>query len=303
MISAAFTPMDKTGSMINLDKVGPYYQNLRVNGITGTMICGTTGEGYSLSVDERIELASEWSTVVDDDFKLMVHVGHNSIQEIRKLVESSVSFNSSAIVLSPPIFFKPNDIQNLLDFLEECIGGTTSVDFYYYHIPSMTGVEFPMLDFLKQVLDRNIDIKGIKFTHEDIGEYADCVKLSNHHFDMIFGRDELLFDSLTAGAKSALGSTYNYMSPLFHELIDLYQMGKLSEARLLAEEIDRIIGIIVEFGGGVIAGKAVMSLIGLDMGQVRQPLNKPNNTQLKDLEKRLKATKFFDYRNKQLITH
>lgn len=302
LISAAFTPMRDNGSTVNLEKIGIYYKTLKANGVKGTMICGTTGEGYSLSIEERIELAKEWNSVIEDGFELMVHVGHNAIPEIKKLVESFVSLNSSAIVLSPPIFFKPADIDNLIDFLSECIGNRASSNFYYYHIPSMTGVEFPMIQFLNRVQERGINLKGIKYTHEDISEYSDCVKNGDHHFDMIFGRDELLFDALKFGAKSALGSTYNFMAPIFLKLIDSFKKGDMARAAHFNKEINEIIDVLIKFGGGVIAGKSMMQFTGLDLGPVRLPLRNLDAKTIRTMEKQLGKTKFFDYSHQPQIT-
>ncbi len=302
LISAAFTPLKDNGNAINFNKIGIYYKTLKANGVKGTMICGTTGEGYSLSTEERIELAREWNSVIEDDFELMVHVGHNSITEIKKLVESFVSLNSSAIVLSPPIFFKPADIENLIDFLSECIGNTKSNNFYYYHIPSMTGVEFPMTQFLNRITQRGVNLKGIKYTHEDILEYSDNIKNGNQHFDMIFGRDELLFEALKVGAISALGSTYNFMAPIFMKLIESFKKGDMEQAVHIDREINEIIDVLINFGGGVIAGKAMMQFTGLDLGPVRLPLRNLDSKTIRTMEKQLSKTKFFDYSHQPLIT-
>jgi hypothetical protein len=45
---------------------------------------GSTGEGLSLTYNERLELCEEWSKIVDDDFKLIVHIGSNSLNEAKE---------------------------------------------------------------------------------------------------------------------------------------------------------------------------------------------------------------------------
>ncbi|WP_411029998.1 dihydrodipicolinate synthase family protein [Spongiimicrobium sp. 3-5] len=302
LISASYTPFKKSDLSLDLEKVETLYNNLLKNGVKGTMICGTTGEGYSLSAKERKILAAEWSSVISDDFDLMIHVGHNSVVDIKELVESAVSLNSAAVVLSPPLFYKPLDIENLIDFLTVCIEGHPETDFYYYHIPSMTGVEFPMIQFLQQLKEKDVNIKGIKYTHEDLDEYSKCLDYQNTSFDMIFGRDELLLNALPLGAKSALGSTYNFMSPIYLKMIDLFENGKFAEAEKIHLEVNKIIDVMVEFGGGVIAGKAMMNLIGLDCGPTRLPLRTLNVQSIENLKSNLEKTKFYEYKNKQLIT-
>ena len=302
LISASYTPYKKANLDLDLSKVETLYNNLTDNGVKGTMICGTTGEGYSLSIKERKELAIEWSSVISDDFDLMVHVGHNSVVEIKELVESAVSLSCAAVVLSPPIFFKPADIENLVDFLEECIKGNPETNFYYYHIPSMTGVEFSMLEFLNHLNERAINIRGIKFTHEDLDEYSKCLQSKKTSFDMIFGRDELLLSALSMGAQSALGSTYNFMAPIYAKMIALFEEGKLEEAKVLNKEVNKIIDVMTQFSGGVIGGKSMMGLIGIDCGPVRLPLRNLGPNKIQALERSLRQTKFFDYAHRHFIT-
>ena len=302
LISASYTPFKESNKKLDLNKIEALYNNLTNNGIQGTMVCGTTGEGYSMSTTERMELASTWASVVSDDFDLMVHVGHNSLVEIKELVESAVGLSSTAIVLSPPIFHKPTDIGNLVDFLSECIGDDPHTDFYYYHIPSMTGVEFSMLDFLETLRIRGINIRGIKFTHDNLEEYGDCLNYNDSRFDMIFGRDEQLFEAMKKGALSALGSTYNFMAPIYLKMIRLFEAGNLTEAETMHWEINKIIDVLIEFGGGMVAGKAFMGLIGLDCGPVRLPLRTLKETDMDSLSSKLRKTAFYDYMNIQPTT-
>ena len=52
LIAAPFTPMHEDGSL-NLSIIPDYYEMLKANGVVGVFICGSTGEGVSLSLDEK----------------------------------------------------------------------------------------------------------------------------------------------------------------------------------------------------------------------------------------------------------
>ncbi|HLU89513.1 MAG TPA: dihydrodipicolinate synthase family protein [Cyclobacteriaceae bacterium] len=60
LIAAPFTPMSTTGAL-NLDLVADYYRMLKMNGISGTFICGSTGEEPSLTLTEKKLLAAAWA--------------------------------------------------------------------------------------------------------------------------------------------------------------------------------------------------------------------------------------------------
>ena len=72
IIAAPFTPMNSDGSL-NVSIIPEYYQMLKANGITGAFICGSTGEGVSLTMEEKKLVAETWASCSksDPDFKIM----------------------------------------------------------------------------------------------------------------------------------------------------------------------------------------------------------------------------------------
>ena len=81
------------------------------------------------------------------------------------------------------------DLAITMDFISR---GAPSLPFYYYHIPSMTGVEFKMKDFLAAAVAGNYipTLHGIKFTHYDLIDLLSCVKfdLRGKAPNMLYGR-------------------------------------------------------------------------------------------------------------------
>ncbi|MEN9351007.1 MAG: hypothetical protein RL372_1985, partial [Bacteroidota bacterium] len=66
LIAAPFTPFHKDGSL-NLDMIPAYYQMLQSNKVTGAFICGSTGEGVSLTLEEKKLVMSAWAIAVGDN--------------------------------------------------------------------------------------------------------------------------------------------------------------------------------------------------------------------------------------------
>ena len=95
----------------------------------------------------------------------------------------------------------------------------SKLPFYYYHIPTMTGVNVSMHDFLQVAPERIDNLRGIKFTHGDLMDYQRCKKFADGQYDVAWGVDEMLLGALAIGAAAAVGSTYNYAAPLYHRMI------------------------------------------------------------------------------------
>ena len=73
LIAAPFTPMHKDGSL-NTALIPRYYEMLKANGVTGAFICGSTGEGVSMTMQENKAAAEAWGIAIKDDkdFKVML---------------------------------------------------------------------------------------------------------------------------------------------------------------------------------------------------------------------------------------
>ena len=86
LIAAPFTPMHADGSL-NLDIIPAYYQMLIDNGVKGAFICGSTGEGVSLTTTEKKLVAEAWAscTKQDKEFKVMTLLGGTSVNDCKDL--------------------------------------------------------------------------------------------------------------------------------------------------------------------------------------------------------------------------
>jgi N-acetylneuraminate lyase len=276
LVAAPFTPFHEDGSL-HLDLIPRYAMHLAENGVAGAFVCGTTGEGPLLTVTERKLVAEGWVKFSPSPVRVIVHTGHNSLADACDLAKHAQEIGAAATSLTSPSFFKPATIRDLVDTCALVAAAAPDLPFYYYNIPSMTGVNLSVPDFLQAAKDRIPNLAGVKFTHENLMDYAGAVRLDNGRFDILFGRDEMLLASLVSGAKGAVGSTYNYIAPIFNRLLDAYRKGDLATAEAEQAKANAIIGVMIRHGG-LPAGKAIMKLLGLDCGPVRLPLRDLTDT-------------------------
>ncbi len=143
--------------------------------------------------------------------------------------------------------------------------------FFYYHIPVLNGVDMPMIDLLKAVDGLIPNFAGVKYTHEDLMDFLACRNYRQGRYDMLWGRDETMVPALAAGAKGAVGSTFNYLAPLYRRLIDAFRRNDLESARVLQQTSIDFIRLLGKYGG-IATGKAYMKIVGLDCGGFRLPV-------------------------------
>lgn len=288
LIAATFTPMTANGE-INLDLIDAYGKHIEDLGISGVLVCGTTGEFVSLLTEERKMILEKWVEAAKGKFKVFAHVGSNSQREAMILAEHASRVGADGIAAVSPNFFKPCSVEDLVNFFEPIAEGAKDLPFYYYHIPSMTGVYLPVLDFLREGKKKMPNLVGVKYTDNNFMEMGECLHYHEGEFEVLHGFDEMLLCGIVLGAEAAVGSTYNYAANVYSSLIESIKKGNFESARKLQMRSVEIVKIIMKYGGGVRGGKAIMKLIGLDCGSCRLPLrfftNEEYGLMKNDLEK------------------
>ncbi len=135
LIDAPFTPFHEDGSL-NLAPIPEYAALLARNGLKGVFINGSSGEGYMLTEEERMQLAEAWMAAVPEDFKVIVHVGSTSVMSSRRLAEHAQKIGAWGIGAMATPFPKIGSIEQLCRYCEEIASAAPELPFYYYHIPA-----------------------------------------------------------------------------------------------------------------------------------------------------------------------
>ncbi len=291
LIAAPYTPMHPDGS-INSGIIPDMVQHLQKEEVAGVFICGTTGEGASLTVDERMLLAEQWVANAGDELVVIVHVGHNSVYEARKLAEHAQSIPAHSIAALAPSFFKPASIDSLVSYCASVAEAAPALPFFYYHIPSITGLNLAVPEFLHAGSKHIPTLSGVKFSASDLMQFHRCATMESGRYTMFFGSDEMLLGALAMGAEAAVGSTYNYAAPNSAGMMEAFKKGDMETAQRFADHAVALVEVLLKHGV-IQAGKAIMAMRGIDCGEVRLPLMPLSAEQKKSLYEDVRALAIF----------
>lgn len=270
MIAATFTPMKKNGD-INYDEIKVYADYIASTNIEGVFVNGTTGEFASLTVEERKLILEAWIAAADSRFKVICHVGSNCQRDSIELAAHAACCGAYGLGCIAPSFFKPATVEALVNFFAPIAAAAPELPFYYYNMPSMTGVSLPVDKFLTEGRKAIPNLAGTKFTHNNLMEMCECINLDGGSFEVLHGFDEILTCGLAIGAEAGVGSTYNYIPDVYDGIFKSMRAGDLQKARELQLLSVKAVEVIIKYGGGVRGGKAIMNLIGVNCGECRPP--------------------------------
>lgn len=293
LVAATFTPFKADGSL-DADRIPAVVDGVIAQGASGLYVCGSTGEGPLLTTAERETVAAVSIQAAAGRVPVVVQVGHNSIEEARGLAAHAQRCGATAISATPPGYFKPDALDNLVACLEVVTSGAPKLPFYYYHIPVLSGVAFNMVEFLRLGEQRLPTLRGIKFSDPNLHEMLACLEYAKGRHEILFGVDEMLLGGLAFGVRGAVGSTYNFAAPLYRAIMAAFDRGDMAEARRLQSLSAEMVRIIVGIGGrgGL---KAAMALIGLDCGFSRLPTRTCTADQRERMRRELDRIGFFTW--------
>jgi N-acetylneuraminate lyase len=296
-IAAPFTPFKQNGDL-NIPVIEDYYNLLERNHIDGAFVCGSSGEGFSLTTHERKEVTEKWISVAPDHFKVVAHVGATGIGDSKELARHASQAGTWAIGVMNPVLFKPSDVNTLVEYCGEIAESAPDLPFYYYYIPGLTGDSLSLLSFLQKVSGTIPNFAGIKYTHENLYQLNQCMLVDDGKYEMLHGQDETLLLGLTLGIRGGVGGTYNHCFPIYRDIIDAYNKGEMAKAKSLQNRSQDFINVLQKYGGNLTAGKRIMKFLGIDCGPNRLPLRSLSRKKEEAMKEELNNIGFFDFCNK-----
>lgn len=287
LIAATYTPMLEDGQL-NLAVIPAMVDHLLNRGVDGLYVCGSTGEGVSLSSDERKRVAASYVQAVGGRLPVVVQVGHNSVVEASELAAHAAQIGADAISATCPSYFPVDTTVRLIDCMQQVAAGAPHLPFYYYHIPILTGSKIRMPEFLASASQVIPNLVGLKYTAPLLHEFQECLELNERQFDVVWGTDEMLLGALATGAQGAIGSTYNVLTPLYRHLMEAFHEGDWDAARKHQSDAWRVIRTLAKYPFHA-AMKSLLSWQGVPCGPCRTPQSGLDRSQVDSLRNELEA--------------
>lgn len=269
---ALLTPFDSNDKINEkeLEKLVHFCLN---KGATGFYVGGSTAETFLLTTEER-KLIMDVVKSAAPDATLIAHIGSLNEKQATELALYAKELNYDVISSVAPFYYKFTfeEIKNYYFRLADA----ADLPMLVYHFPKYSGVNMGIAEmgqFLKD--DRFV---GIKYTSNDFFTMEQC-KTCFPDKVVYNGFDEMFLCGLSMGADGGVGSTYNFMADKFVKMKQLFEEGKIEEAREIQKVVNRIVVLLHDAGGVIPAEKEILNQLGLNFGACRNPFSAPTAEQ------------------------
>lgn len=221
--AAALTPMH-ADLACNVQELARHCLDLIQRGCQGVVLFGTTGEGPSFSLKERVKALGKVIEQGIDPQKIILANGASAIPESIELARASLRWNNAAFLAAPPSFFKNVSEEGIIAYYREIIERVADPSFrlIVYHIPQFTGVPIT-LNIVKSLHREFPDtVIGIKETEGNL-EFAKQIIEALPNLHVFVGNEKNIIEAASLGASGSICG----MANLYPERIcSLYQQGK-----------------------------------------------------------------------------
>jgi N-acetylneuraminate lyase len=223
---------------------------------------------------------------------VIAHVGAISSDEAAAMAVDARNAGVDAVASVPPIYY-PVGLDGFVRHMQT-IARAADLPMYCYYIPALTGHALGGDQFL-DVMGKIDNLVGLKYTHTDQFLMWWIISAVGDRYSVLNGCDQMLCQALLTGAVGGIGSTYNYQTKTIVGIYQAMRSGDIDRAKQLQWKANEVVRVLFRFNGGQVATeRAIMELIGLDMGDPRPPKVPFPDDQVQPLRQALEAAGFFD---------
>jgi len=232
-------------------------------GITGVSPLGSTGEGYSLSLEQRLAVVDTVARAVPTGMPVIPGVfAHNHEQAVAEIA-AYADHGATVVLAAPPGYYQLGPSEQEAYFSR--VADAAMLPLVLYHIPVFTKVR--IAPSAAATLAAHPRVAGLKDSGRDLGytaELLDAVAAAGAGagFSVLTGTDSLLVSSMLAGARGTICASANIVPELVVAVYDAVRAGKLDDA-LTREARLRAVNMACEVGAFPAAFKAVVASTGI----------------------------------------
>lgn len=275
---AIITPFDKDGQ-IDFERFSKLIEFQIANNTDAIIVCGTTGEGSTLSVKERLELFSYAVTQVHGRVPVIGGTGSNSTFFTRDLAVEAEETGIDAHLIVTPYYNKTS--QEGLVKHYNYLADRLSKPIIVYNVPSRTGMNIAPETYKKLSEHRNI--VAVKEADPNINKLMKSITLCQNKLDFYIGNDDLITVSAYMGCKGVISVLSNILPGFTRDMTMAAINGKIGKAnKMQIDSLELIEAIFCDVNP--IPIKEAMKILGYDTGYLRGPLTELSTENQNKLE-------------------
>ncbi len=267
VITAMVTPFDGEGAL-DLDVAAQLARWLADHGSDGLVVAGTTGEGSTLTDDEKLDL---WRAVAEAvTIPVIANTGSNDTAHSVHLTRQAAGLGVAGVLAVTPYYNRPS--QTGLEAHFRAVAEATELPVVLYDIPVRSGRKIAH-EVMVRLAQEVPNMAGVKDAAADVAATARLVAAVPGSFEVYSGNDDHTLALLALGAVGVVGVATHWVGLEMAEMIAAAAKGDLAHAREINGRL--LESFLFETGDAApnpIPAKAMMRTLGVPVGECRLPM-------------------------------
>lgn len=263
--TAIATPF--TEDNINLTEFAKLVEYQINEGIDAIIVCGTTGESSTMTLEEKKTLIKFSVELIDKRVPLIVGAGSNNTATSIEMSQYAESVGADGLLLVTPYYNKTT--QEGLIHHYNSIANKTTLPIILYNVPSRTGLNILPETCLE--LSKTENIVAIKEASGNISQIAKIAALCGNNLSIYSRNDDQNIPILSLGGIGAISVLSNVAPRFTHNMIYDFLNGNIEKARFAQlQSLELIESLFCEVNP--IPVKTALNMMGYNFGKPRLPL-------------------------------
>lgn len=278
------TPFDADGQILS-DAIRDNLRAWSKKGVIGFVVLGSTGERVHLDEREYLQVIETSRAAVPRDLVFIVGAGQQStsgtISEIRKAAHAG----ADAVLVITPHYYRSAINQETLVSYYRAVADASPVPLLLYSMPALTGVKIEPETIAR--LSEHPNIAGVKDSSNDVVGFSETMRLCPDDFAVMTGNGTVLLDALQAGATGGILAVGCVAPEVCVEIFRAFNAGEREHAAAFQSKLTPLAAAVTtRFGIGGL--KAALDMAGYHGGNVRAPLQMPDEDARREIRHLLK---------------
>lgn len=262
---ALITPFDENGD-VNYSRLREILEFHVINHTDAIIVTGTTGEGSTLNVEEKISVIEFTVNIINNRIPVIAGTGSNDTRHAVEFSKRVERLGVDGLLVVTPYYNKGNE--NGIYEHYKAIAEGVKIPIIMYNVPSRTGVNLSI-----QLLKRLAQIENITALKEASGNISYVAEVAREvpELDIYSGNDDMVVPVLSLGGKGVISVSANIIPDISHDMTVSFLKGDVKKARELQLKYNDLVNaLFLETNPAPI--KEAMNFLGYEVGNCRLPL-------------------------------
>lgn len=279
--TAIVTPFDENG--VNFKEFERLIEFQIQEGVDAIIVCGTTGESSTMTVDERKQTIEFALKVANKRVPIIAGTGGNCTQNVIEFTKWAESVGVNGALIVTPYYNKTTQAGLIEHY--KAIANSTSIPIILYSVPSRTGVNITPETCYE--LSKIPNIVAIKEASGNLSQIAEIKSLCRDELNVYSGNDDQVVPILSLGGIGVISVLSNIAPKYTHDMVTSYLNGNCEKAtKMQLDSISLIKALFCEVNP--IPVKSALNMIGYNVGIPRLPLIELSESGKNKMENELK---------------